>query len=399
MDHPYVTALRRQFNLIDQTNKRKDGVNSQRNANLWKIPQLQNPPRLSQNQLKNMFRTNNDPFEEFTKLHCLSFTALLQNDVTFAWNLAQEQFKLCLKIIEKVANTSWYLPLVYSGLKLMRIVAVKHDEFVHEGGATKTLITDSLNLLRAVKATQKTAVFFVINQVLQLSFSTEQLSYCSTAIRVAHPFLNDLHSFPKSHVVQFKFYSGKHSMLEENYKEAKLSLEFAFKHCHKDSIKNKIKILELLIPINLLFGIFPNPELLKKYKIPHLQGLVEACREGDIRAFHKEVENFQQKYIEQGVYLLITHIDLLLYKKVIALALAVQMKRSQNRPNVLPFKVLFATLKERGSDMEDMDELECILSNLIWKGAVKGYIAHGKALVLSKDDPFPRLYDSFRFER
>jgi ribosome maturation protein Sdo1 len=37
-----------------------------------------------------------------------------------------------------------------------------------------------------------------------------------------------------------------------------------------------------------------------------------------------------------------------------------------------------------------MDEVECILCNLIYKGAVKGYIAHRtKKLVMGTTDPFP----------
>jgi len=38
----------------------------------------------------------------------------------------------------------------------------------------------------------------------------------------------------------------------------------------------------------------------------------------------------------------------------------------------------------------DLDEIECILANLIYRGYVRGYISHTKrVLVLSKKDPFP----------
>lgn len=38
----------------------------------------------------------------------------------------------------------------------------------------------------------------------------------------------------------------------------------------------------------------------------------------------------------------------------------------------------------------DIDEIECLLANLIFKGNIRGYIAHEKRiLVLSKDNPFP----------
>lgn len=38
----------------------------------------------------------------------------------------------------------------------------------------------------------------------------------------------------------------------------------------------------------------------------------------------------------------------------------------------------------------DLDEIECILANLIYRGYVRGYLSHSKrVLVLSKRDPFP----------
>lgn len=40
----------------------------------------------------------------------------------------------------------------------------------------------------------------------------------------------------------------------------------------------------------------------------------------------------------------------------------------------------------------DLDEIECILANLIFRGYVRGYLSHTKRiLVLSKSNPFPTL--------
>ena len=41
----------------------------------------------------------------------------------------------------------------------------------------------------------------------------------------------------------------------------------------------------------------------------------------------------------------------------------------------------------------DMDEIECILSSLIFKKLIKGYIAHQNALVLSTKIAFPNIKD------
>ena len=43
-----------------------------------------------------------------------------------------------------------------------------------------------------------------------------------------------------------------------------------------------------------------------------------------------------------------------------------------------------------GEDV-DLYEVECIVSNLIYQGKIKGYISHEKrTLIISKADPFPR---------
>lgn len=39
----------------------------------------------------------------------------------------------------------------------------------------------------------------------------------------------------------------------------------------------------------------------------------------------------------------------------------------------------------------ELDEIECIIANLVFQRKVKGYIMHSKrVLILSKADPFPK---------
>ena len=60
------------------------------------------------------------------------------------------------------------------------------------------------------------------------------------------------------------------------------------------------------------------------------------------------------------------------------------MQKSQ-----IPLAVVIKALDFLGMRL-DTDEVECILANLIYRGYLKGYIAHNKRyLVLSKKDPFP----------
>jgi PCI domain len=46
-------------------------------------------------------------------------------------------------------------------------------------------------------------------------------------------------------------------------------------------------------------------------------------------------------------------------------------------------------LKKWDEDL-DLDEVECMLANLIYMGLIKGYISHEQSLmVLAREDPFP----------
>ena len=56
----------------------------------------------------------------------------------------------------------------------------------------------------------------------------------------------------------------------------------------------------------------------------------------------------------------------------------------------VPLETLLAALRVNGTEMS-MDELECILANLIFQQNIKGYIAHKRCLVLSQKDPFPNV--------
>jgi hypothetical protein len=54
---------------------------------------------------------------------------------------------------------------------------------------------------------------------------------------------------------------------------------------------------------------------------------------------------------------------------------------------------LHAALKVSGIEVE-VEEAECFVANMIYKGFMKGYISHEQQIVvLSKNNAFPRLAD------
>jgi len=88
-----------------------------------------------------------------------------------------------------------------------------------------------------------------------------------------------------------------------------------------------------------------------------------------------------------GSYLLVERSKLIVYRNFFRRVALLHPDKSTK----LDIKRFQACLKATNTEME-VDEIECILANLIYCGYIKGYIshAHGK-LVVSKGAPFPPL--------
>jgi hypothetical protein len=58
----------------------------------------------------------------------------------------------------------------------------------------------------------------------------------------------------------------------------------------------------------------------------------------------------------------------------------------------IPIDSLLIALKYNELKEIDLDETQCIVSNLIYEGKIKGYLSHQhKKLVVSKQNAFPGL--------
>lgn len=76
-------------------------------------------------------------------------------------------------------------------------------------------------------------------------------------------------------------------------------------------------ILQFLVPVKLLLGIMPSPQLMSAYALDEYNGLTEAIRCGDLRSFNTYLERYQDKYIQQGVFLLIEKLRLVVFRNLL----------------------------------------------------------------------------------
>jgi hypothetical protein len=92
----------------------------------------------------------------------------------------------------------------------------------------------------------------------------------------------------------------------------------------------------------------------------------------------------QASFIRLGVYLVLEQVKMIAYRNLFQ-----KIYQLQNSTR-LSLQTFVSALAWMGQET-DLDEVECVLTNLIYQNKVKGYISHEKRfLIVSKTDPFPK---------
>ncbi|EPQ19060.1 PCI domain-containing protein 2 [Myotis brandtii] len=240
--------------------------------------------------------------------------------------------------------------------------------------------------------------------------------------------------------VTYRYYVGRKAMFDSDFKQAEEYLSFAFEHCHCLSQKNKRMILIYLLPVKMLLGHMPTIELLKKYHLMQFAEVTRAVSEGNLLLLNEALAKHETFFIRCGIFLILEKLKIItyrnLFKKVYLLlkthqlsldAFLVALKFMQVedvdidevqcilanliymlkiityrnlfkkaylllKTNQLPLDAFLVALKFMQVEDVDIDEVQCILANLIYMGHIKGYISHQhQKLVVSKQNPFPPL--------
>lgn len=129
----------------------------------------------------------------------------------------------------------------------------------------------------------------------------------------------------------------------------------------------------------------PTELIAKQYGLHELWNIGKAIICGDLKSFDHTMITRQKTFIKLGVYLVLEQCKVIAYRNLVK-RIACISGTLNPKVNLLIMEKIFQWL---GEDV-DLDEIECILSNLIFKGQVKGYLSHQKRfLIVSKADPFP----------
>lgn len=232
---------------------------------------------------------------------------------------------------------------------------------------------------------RKRTLFAVTNVLFKIYFKLNTLQLCGKLINLVETrdTMDNLTMFPVSDVVMYKFYVGRLKMFEDQYEEARECFRFALKHCPQRYARNRRLILSSLVPIEMVLGVMPTQKVADLYNLHTLVDLGDAVKKGDLHSFNSIVDTNRASFIRQGIYLVVEQLKAVVYRNLFK---RIHKITESTRLNVVTFQ---SVAKMLGEEME-LDEIECILSNLIFKNIVKGYLSHQKRImVIGKSDPFP----------
>ncbi|KAI9601015.1 hypothetical protein H4Q26_000812 [Puccinia striiformis f. sp. tritici PST-130] len=311
-------------------------------------------------------------------------------------------------------NTAWSLPVLYVIYRDLRVFAMRPSASpafligrrnAHLKGQKPVKLAEAARLIQvgfglccsdrsSTGDTKKLGVLYMASLLFKIYFKLNSTALCKNVIRgVENAGLSDGFQIPIAHRVTYRYYMGVLSFLQEDYEKAEEHLYFAFNNCHRNKHKNRNLIMNYLVPLRLLNGKRAIPALLNQFnQLSDLyQPFIIAVRLGNVEMFDRHLVQVERQLMKRGTYLIVERCrDVCLCNFV---KLIHRLKSGSHQiPLDLFRKIAYEVQEEAEEEDVDfkLDEVECLLANLIAQDRVRGYIHHqAKMLVLSKLDAFP----------
>ncbi|KAL2457332.1 proteasome family protein [Abeliophyllum distichum] len=295
-------------------------------------------------------------------------------------------------------ESAWALEALCVIAYEIRILAERADKELASIGKTPEKLKGAGSFLMKVfgvlagKGPKRVGALYVTCQLFKIYFKLGTVHLCRSVIRsIETARIFEFEEFPVRDKVTYMYYTGRLEVYNENFPAADHKLSYALTYCSPLKEANIRMILKYLIPVKLSIGILPRNLLLDKYNLTEYNNVVLALKRGDLRLLRHALEEHEDRFLRSGVYLVLEKLELQVYQRLIKKIYIIQKQKDPNKAHQIKLEVIVKALKWFEMDM-DVDEVECIVSILIYKNLMKGYFAHkSKVVVLSKQDPFPKL--------
>lgn len=255
---------------------------------------------------------------------------------------------------------------------------------------------------------KKSCIHFFLAALIKIYFKLDHLELARSmekALLGTNSMIPTIQYCPvdyRKHVVTYLYYSSLLSLDDGEFSFAELKLQTAlqFLSCYKKipRVRPHIeKILMLLIPLTyFLKGMSPSNEIYDQYphlKLVYKENILKAIKEGNVLSFEAAVQKLHKIFLNRHIYILIVKLKYLCYLLLFKKTALYYKLFTQENPHIIPFLYLQRALKMSKDDQEEVpvEEVECILANLIVQRRVKGYLSHtNKCIVLLKTEAFPK---------
>ncbi|EPS60439.1 hypothetical protein M569_14361 [Genlisea aurea] len=296
-------------------------------------------------------------------------------------------------------DSAWGLEALYVLVYEIRVLAERADvELSSMGRSPEKLKGAGSFLMKAFgvlagKGPKRVGALYVTCQLFKIYFKLGTVHLCRSVIRsIETAKIFDFEEFPVRDKVTYMYYTGRLEVYNEDFLAADQKLSYALSHCDARKGANIRMILKYLIPVKLSLSILPKDMLLEKFHLNEYRDVLLALKRGDLRLLRHALEQHEDRFLRSGVYLVLEKLELQVYQRLVKKIYLIQKQKDPTKAHQIKLEVIVKALKWLEIHM-DVDEVECIMSILIYKNLMKGYFAHkSKVVVLSKQDPFPKLH-------
>ncbi|KRX74117.1 PCI domain-containing protein 2 -like protein [Trichinella sp. T6] len=376
------------------------------------------------------------PFDEIFDMHLKVLLLFWQKKYLCAYYHQKELFSiinphlLCNRIVNQyvlqaMKDQNWFLPMCFQFCKNLRFLAVYADlrqnsarvprssvtpmqsENYHSEDAARAIMecyrSCSSDLRNTSETSKSLGLLNFTNCLFAIHIRTNRMNLLKPLIRAIDHCGSLFDQFSLFDQIVYKYYTGQRALIEWNLEEADRCLSFAFEQCPQHCVAARRMILTYLIPTKMFLGYMPSKKLLEYYDFQPYVELSEAVKEGNLYKLRKTIELQLKFFAKKGIVCCIMKLDSLCHRIIVKRVAAI-LNTHKIPMEYIRRAFLFSNKNIDGIqtpvagdewDTLDLDEIECYLTNLIYDGKVKGYIAHmHQRLVISRDQPFPPLTEA-----
>lgn len=298
------------------------------------------------------------------------------------WDEASRQINHALRLYLDTlsCDSAWSAPLLLHLCEDARVIALEADrqlsrrfrkpQFMEE---VAEVLKHALSVVSNDKrptghSSRHVVTLTLINQLLKVYFNTNELSQCPSIVALTHDSSFSFKKFSIEQRVVFKFYEGRLALYDGRYVDAAKALSYALARIPSSESVNRRRTLLFLIPAKIMTGSLPSNHTLDVFHMNWFHPIVEAVRTGNVGMFDAALRKNAEFFVRIGIYLTVQKMLPYVYRSLIRRLIIMV---GSNR---IYIKDILAGLRAAETAM-DMEQLNCILANLIHQGIIGGYIA------------------------